>query len=55
MSRSFANFKEFYPFYLEEHSNRVSRRLHFIGTWLVLLVALAALLTANGWWLLLMP
>jgi hypothetical protein len=25
-------FSEFYPFHLTEHSNRVSRRLHFIGT-----------------------
>ena len=31
MSR-FASFREFYPFYLEEHSNRTSRRLHFIGS-----------------------
>ncbi|RYZ71101.1 MAG: DUF962 domain-containing protein [Lysobacteraceae bacterium] len=35
MSR-FASFREFYPFYLQEHSNRVSRRLHFIGSWGVL-------------------
>ena len=31
MSR-FASFREFYPFYLAEHSNRTSRRLHFIGS-----------------------
>ena len=24
----FASFREFYPFYLGEHSNRTSRRLH---------------------------
>src|ERR1700739_3233047 len=28
----FANFAEFYPFYLEEHRNVVSRRLHFVGS-----------------------
>jgi hypothetical protein len=29
--RSFQSFAECYPFYLAEHSNRVCRRLHFIG------------------------
>ena len=24
-------FADFYPFYLSEHANRVSRRLHFVG------------------------
>lgn len=40
----FASFREFYPFYLSEHSDPTSRRLHFLGTGLVLGVALAALL-----------
>jgi hypothetical protein len=30
-------FSEFYQFYLTEHKNSTSRRLHFIGTALVLL------------------
>ncbi|MEN9413029.1 MAG: hypothetical protein RLZZ342_116 [Candidatus Parcubacteria bacterium] len=30
--RTFADFKEFYEFYLGEHSNPTCRRLHFIGT-----------------------
>ena len=46
------SFAEFYPFYLSEHSNRTSRRLHFIGTTLGLLFALHALSTLNFWWLL---
>ena len=29
---TFQSFKEFYPFYLSEHSNRWTRRFHFIGT-----------------------
>ncbi|WP_421020858.1 Mpo1-like protein, partial [Klebsiella pneumoniae] len=29
-ARQFKSFPEFYPFYLSEHSNRVSRRLHFV-------------------------
>lgn len=28
----FASFREFYPYYLSEHSNRTSRRLHVTGT-----------------------
>ena len=32
MSQRFTSFDEFYPYYLEEHSNRTNRRLHFIGT-----------------------
>ena len=51
MSR-FASFREFYPFYLQEHSNIVSRRLHFIGSWGVLALLGLALFTGNAWWLL---
>jgi len=29
---SFKTFQEFYPFYLGEHANRTSRRLHVVGT-----------------------
>ena len=36
MRKRFQTFAEFYPFYLSEHSNRTCRRLHFIGTALVL-------------------
>ena len=48
-------FREFYPFYLSEHENRTCRRLHFIGTWLVVGVGVLAWVTANAWWLLAMP
>jgi hypothetical protein len=51
MSR-FASFREFYPFYLAEHSNRTSRRLHFIGSWGVLALLATAVVTSNAWWLL---
>ncbi|MFZ9994509.1 MAG: Mpo1-like protein [Steroidobacteraceae bacterium] len=29
---AFNSFQEFYPYYLAEHANRTSRRLHVIGT-----------------------
>ena len=40
--------KEFYPFYLEEHSNSTSRILHFIGTSLVLLLIPTALIVNDA-------
>lgn len=46
----FESFREFYPFYLGEHQNVVCRRLHFIGTGLVIATALYVL--ATGKWLL---
>lgn len=51
----YSNFREFYPYYLGEHAHRTSRRLHFIGTSLVLGFLVAALVTRNAWWLLAMP
>ena len=48
--KRFQTFAEFYPFYLGEHANRVSRRLHFVGTSIALLLLVAALLT-QAWWL----
>jgi hypothetical protein len=40
----YASFREFYPFYLGEHTNRTSRRLHVSGTLLALVLAAAAVL-----------
>ena len=48
--RSFATFADFYPFYLSEHANRVSRRLHFAGSSIALALLVAALVT-QAWWL----
>jgi len=47
----FASFREFYPFYLNEHANRTCRRLHFVGTSLVVLCLVALALTRNVWWI----
>jgi hypothetical protein len=40
----YTSFADFYPFYVSEHANRTSRRLHVIGTGLVICCAIAALL-----------
>jgi len=50
MSR-FASFREFYPYYLAEHGNRTCRRLHFVGSSLVLGCLLMLVRSANPIWL----
>jgi hypothetical protein len=51
----FETFRDFYPFYLSEHTNKISRRLHVVGTTLVLILAASALLTSMPCLLLLTP
>ena len=51
MANRYASFSEFYPFYLSEHANPACRRLHFVGTSLVLGCIVATIVTGNGWWL----
>jgi hypothetical protein len=48
---SFRRFRDFYPFYLGEHANRTSRRLHFTGTSIAAALSATALVTRR-WWLL---
>lgn len=54
-SSRFTSFREFYPYYLQEHSNRTCRRLHFIGTSLVIGIVLAAVGTGHLAWLWAIP
>lgn len=53
--RQYTSFADFYPFYLGEHANRSSRRLHFLGANLAIVLVLLALLTQRWWLLLLAP
>lgn len=49
--KRFNSFAEFYPYYLSEHNNSTCRRLHFIGTTLVIFIL--ALTIGRGAWMLL--
>ena len=49
-SGNYRNFREFYPFYLSEHANRTSRRLHVTGTSIAAALLVAAVIT-QVWWL----
>ena len=51
----YGTFRDFYPFYLTEHSRSGTRRLHFAGTSLVLLTLIYALATRRWALLWLMP
>ena len=43
----FNSFAEFYPYYLSEHQNLTCRRLHFIGSSLILLLLAYTLVTGQ--------
>jgi hypothetical protein len=51
----FRSFREFYPYYLTEHSNKWNRRLHLLGQMLAVVVLIAFAVTLNGWLLVLVP
>jgi hypothetical protein len=46
----YRSFGDFYPFYLSEHSHKVSRRLHFTGTSIAVALLITAAITQR-WWL----
>ncbi len=50
----FNSFKEFYPFYLAQHSNTICRKLHFVGLLLGIAWLFVVLYTGlNSWYILL--
>lgn len=51
----FNSFADFYPFYLSEHRNAACRRLHFVGTLLVITLSATAIGTRTWWLLALVP
>ena len=45
----YRSFGEFYPFYISEHANRFSRRLHVIGTGLSITFIIASIVLHKAW------
>jgi hypothetical protein len=54
MDAKLRTYEEFWPFYVAQHSHPTNRRLHFVGTTLVLICCAAAVLV-SPWWLLAAP
>ncbi len=52
---AYSDFGSFWLFYLREHSKPTTRALHYIGTSLVVAIAIFAVVTGRWWWLLAMP
>lgn len=53
-SSRYQSFAAFYPYYIHEHSNRTCRRIHVVGSALVIVAALLGLFV-NAWWFVAMP
>lgn len=47
--RAYKSFKEFYPYYLSEHSNRWNKVMHFVGTTLFFIALGFTIYLANPW------
>ena len=43
MIKKYTSFSQFYPFYLSQHENRQCRRLHFLGSSLIVLLIVYAI------------
>lgn len=54
-AREFANYRQFWAFYVSEHRRPATRRLHFVGTTLLLAAAALAIALPEPWLLLVCP
>ncbi len=48
-NRPISTYRDFWPYYLQEHARPATRNLHFLGTGLALACLLAALATGKSW------
>lgn len=55
MDKEYTTFKSFYPFYLRQHSHSISRKLHYLGTSLVIAILIAVLIKGQWHGLFLLP
>ena len=54
-SKEYKSFASFYPFYLSQHANPVSRQLHYLGTTLVIALLFWVLYSSQWGLLVLLP
>ena len=47
MPKKYTSFAAFYPFYLSQHQHTICRRLHFIGSSLIIILIGFSLLTSH--------
>lgn len=55
MEKQYKTFKEFYPYYLSEHSDSTNRKLHFCGTALLFFVLVFGIISGNYKWFIAIP
>ena len=55
MSDRKASYAEFWPFYLQEHAKASTRHFHYVGTALVIAIAVFAVVMQRWAWLIAMP
>lgn len=55
MEKKYQTLKDFYPYYLTEHADPTCRLFHYIGTTLVIGIALAMIFTGKLWLFLFLP
>lgn len=55
MEKKYHSFWSFYPYYLTEHKNPVSRALHFTGTLLIFICIFLGIITGKWLWFIIIP
>lgn len=55
MEKKYRSFWSFYPYYLTEHRNAISRALHFMGTLLLIVCLIAGIITRKWLWFVVIP
>jgi hypothetical protein len=55
MSKQYKTFKEFYPFYLSQHQDLVCRRLHYLGSTIIIVWLINTFINQQWWQLVWLP